>query len=401
MLTGTGATRSGELSRRNVLSLLGAAAGLGLVPGWRGGAGASTGFQAPGSSAKRPTLPRGAIVRTVLKDLPPEAMGPGSTLFHEHIGSARIDPIVVEALNFAKGEGVSCLVNAKAGGGMNNVENLRILSTRTAVHIVACEGYYMQNAYPPELATWSEEQIAEDLVQKANHDGLGAFGEIGQSANSSVLTPGELKVFRAVGKAHLRTNLPIFTHNAYGTGPNVPRDAGLRQLDAFEAVGVRPERVAIGHVCCLDDPKADIIKQLAKRGAFVGFDRLADHHPVDPKAPAAPMGNVQDTSDELRVRMIREFIDAGHVEHLLLADDSTAQPNKLSGEISQLVQDQWLTEAEGKQIKATLYRAMGIGRTVGAFVPKLRAAGVSEATLRTILHDNPLRFLAFEPKTAG
>jgi Phosphotriesterase family len=54
----------------------------------------------------------------------------------------------------------------------------------------------------------------------------------------------------------------------------VPKDAGLRQLDVFESVGVKPQRVAIGHTCCLDDPTADIIKQIAKRGAFVGFDRV-------------------------------------------------------------------------------------------------------------------------------
>jgi phosphotriesterase-related protein len=90
------------------------------------------------------------------------------------------------------------------------------------------------------------------------------------------MTSDERKVFRAVAKAHLRTNLPIFTHNAYGTGANVPRDAGLRQLDLFESAGVNPQRVAIGHMCCVDDPKSEIIKQIAKRGAFVGFDRVTD-----------------------------------------------------------------------------------------------------------------------------
>ena len=101
----------------------------------------------------------------------------------------------------------------------------------------------------------------------------GAFGEIGQTPDAA-MSPEERKVFRAVGKAHLRTNLPIYTHNAYGTGPNVPKDAGLRQLDAFESAGADPRRIAIGHTCCLDDPTADIIKQLGRRGSFVGFDRV-------------------------------------------------------------------------------------------------------------------------------
>jgi phosphotriesterase-related protein len=166
----------------------------------------------------------------------------------------------------------------------------------------------------------------------------------------------ERKVFRAVGRAHLRTNLPIFTHNAYGTGPNVPRDAGLRQLEAFESVGVDPRRVAIGHTCCLDDPKADVISAIAKRGAFVGFDRVT--------------GGL--VPDDRKVVMVLAFLAGGWTDHLLLSADynftarSAARP--------------------------------GYASALTVFVPKLRQAGVDEATIRRITVDNPRRFLAFLPK---
>jgi phosphotriesterase-related protein len=316
-------------------------------------------------------------------------------LFHEHVGANTIDPVLIEEISSAKKAGVSCLVSARAGG-RQNVVNLRTVSMQTGMPIVACTGYYMQSAYPKEILGQSEDQIAEDLVEEARRDGLGAFGEIGQTADSATLTPDELKVFRAVGKAHLRTNLSVFTHTPYGTGTHVPRESGLRQLDAFESVGVRPERVAIGHVCCLDDPGADIMKQIAKRGAYVGFDRIADHHPPDSSGPGA----VKDTSDELRIREILEFLNAGYADRLLLADDATTQARAATGQISQLVKDEWLTEAEGASIKAALNRAIAFGRTLTVFVPKLRAAGVKPETLRTIVHDNPLRFLAFQPKMA-
>ena len=64
----------------------------------------------------------------------------------------------------------------------------------------------------------------------------------------SDFTADERKVFRAVGKAHVKNNLSIFTHNNYGTGPNVPREIALRQLDVYESVGVNPRRIAIGHL---------------------------------------------------------------------------------------------------------------------------------------------------------
>jgi phosphotriesterase-related protein len=226
---------------------------------------------------------------------------------------------------------------------------------------------------------------------------LGAFGEIGQIPNAPDFTPDERKVFRAVGKAHVLANLPVFTHNAYGTGPNVPREAGLRQLDVFESVGVDPRRVAIGHVCCLDDPSADIMKQIAKRGAFVGFDRMEDVHPRRPGAENV----VVDVPDAQRVRMILAFLDAGYVDHLLLSADCTGQPIKFDEEVNQMVADGWLASGDGKKIKAILEDSMGYMRTLSGFVPKLRAAGVNEATLRTILQDNPRRFLAFVPKESA
>jgi phosphotriesterase-related protein len=215
----------------------------------------------------------------------------------------------------------------------------------------------MQRTYPAGIASQSEEQIADQLVEEVNRDGLGAFGEIGQSANGAALTADETKVFRAVGKAHLRTNLPIFTHNAYGNGPNVPREGGLRQLDVLESAGVKPQRVAIGHTCCLDDPKAEIIREIARRGAFVGFDRVTGGFVPDDK----------------KVIMALAFLDAGYAGHLLLCSDFT-----------------------GRRTAAR----PGYGNTLTVFVPKLRAAGVKEETLHAITVDNPRRFLAFAPKQA-
>ena len=118
-----------------------------------------------------------------------------------------------------------------------DLDAIRRVATETDVHVVAAGGYYMQRFYPPEIATTSEDQIAEDLAAEAARDQLGAFGEIGQNSNAAEMTAAELKVFRAVGKAHLSTGLPIFTHNAYGTCEHVRPDAGLTQLDVLESVG--------------------------------------------------------------------------------------------------------------------------------------------------------------------
>ena len=325
------------------------------------------------SGAKTPDFPKRAIIRTLLKDLPPSTLTSGATLFHEHLsidlpyfGPPRTTPLppqatanvdyIVGEIRTAGQEGVACIVDGGHPDMKRNLDYLKKIANSTPVHIVASGGYYMERVYPPELATQSEDQIAEGLVREANANRYGAFGEIGENPNAP-MSDLEHKVFRAIGKAHVHTNLPIFTHNAYGTGPNVPRDAGLHQLDTLESVGVKPQHIAIGHTCCLDDPAAEIIKQIAKRGAFVGFDRVT--------------GGL--VPDDKKVIMVLAFLEAGYANQLLLCSDFTGQRSA---------------------------NRPGYGNTLTVFLPKLRAAGVKEETLHAITVDNPRRFLAFVPKKA-
>jgi phosphotriesterase-related protein len=242
-----------------------------------------------------------------------------------------------------------------------DLDALKRIAAESGVHIVASGGFYMQRNYPADIAAKSADQIADDLARDAKAQRFGAFGEIGQQGG--VLTDDEKKVFMAVAKAQVRTGLPIFTHNAYSgvrvANPPIPMDAALKQLDVLEAAGADVKHVAIGHVCCLDDPKAEIARQLAKRGVFVGFDRVG----INAIIP-----------DEKRVAMILAFLEAGLVDQLLLSSDF----------------------ANGRSLKKN--GGPGIGLTVTAFVPMLAKAGVSDATLRHILVDNPRRFLAVVPK---
>ena len=355
--------RSTRLTRRQAISLLGAGAGLGLFSDATSGATLlAAPWQAP-SGAKRVTFPRGAIIRTILKDLSPEALN-GNILFHEHLdgvysrdsrqlklpppSTADIAPAVAEVTQAMK-DGVICIVDGGHPDMGVNYEHLRQISQQTGLHVVASGGYYWQNTYPAEISTMSEDAIAEGLVKEAAAGRYGAYGEIGDMPGEADFTADERKVYRAVGKAHSKNNLPIFTHNNYGTGPNVPPEIALRQLDVYESVGVNPQRMAIGHLDSLPGKDPSIMKALAKRGAFVGIDRVRG----------------EAKGDEDRVALILGFLEAGYAEHLLLSSDTRRD----------------------------------YGR-VARFVKQLQAAGVSAAMLHTIQVDNPRRFLAFVPKKA-
>jgi phosphotriesterase-related protein len=325
----------------------------------------------------------GPIVRTVLKDLPPEALAGGATLFHEHLSlapdfmpkwialaraqnpQAKAGPppsqappsdrpyfmrdldLMVEEIRAASKEGVACIVDGGHPDMGRDLDFLKQLSMQSGMPIVAGCGYYSQPFYPPEIATMTEEQITRELVRQARTQPIGAFGEIG---SWDEITDLERKVFRAVGKAHLETNLPIFTH----TG--IPGKSAVEQLDILEAAGVKPQRIVIGHLGNLVDPKVELHKAICKRGAFIGFDRQGGQ------------------GDARQVPMVLALIDAGYAANLLFSSDlSTANQIKRNG-------------------------GTGYAKTVTVFVPKLREAGVSDETLHGILVDNPRRFLAFVPK---
>jgi predicted metal-dependent phosphotriesterase family hydrolase len=165
------------------------------------------------------------------------------------------------------------------------------------------------------------------------------------------MTKDERKVFRAIGRAHLATNVPIFTH----TG--IPGKSALEQLDILEDVGVDPKHIVIGHLTNLVDPNTEVHRAICRRGAFVGFDRQGG------------------PNDEPVVPIVMSLIEAGYADHSLFSSDfSNAAMLKRNN------------------------KEMGYAKTLTVFAPKLKKAGVGEQILRQTLNDNPRRFLAFVPK---
>src|SRR5215510_4476340 len=366
---------SQRLTRRQAFKVLGLSAAAAALP--------------RGLFAQAPSFPKGAIIRTILKDYAPEELAGGATLFHEHMqlapdfnakfgaataaaraanglppaparggGGGRAaapgpdimrdpDLMAAEVRTAARDGNIACIVDAGHPDMGRDINFIRQVSMKSGVPIVAGGGFYSQPFYPKEISTLSEDQIVQALIKQADDDVLGVFGEIG---SWDEITADERKVFRAVGRAHVATNIPIFTH----TG--IPGKSALEQLDILEDAGARPEHVVIGHLGNLVDPNVYVHKQICRRGAFVGFDRQG--------------GN----GDAQQVPMVMALIEAGFADHLMFASDfSNAAQLKRNG-------------------------GAGYAKTLTVFVPKLKAAGASDDVLQSIMRDNPRRFLAFVPK---
>jgi phosphotriesterase-related protein len=362
-----------SLNRREALSLLGAGAGLGLIGGWNGAA--SLAAQA-GAVSKMPPTPQGAIIRTILKDLPPSGLGNGSILFHEHMSFnsgffEKMRPanaprpttptppsylenvdLVTEEVKASGKEGVSCIVDGGHPDMGTNYTHLKQIAERSGVHIVGSGGYYLQTTYPPEVTSQSEDQLVDGLVKDAATYRWGAFGEIGSSEQ---MTADERKVFRVMAKTHLRTGIPVFTHTSHAGC----KACALEQLDILEKAGMNLRYLAIGHLSDItDDPQAETHKAIAKRGAFLGFDTV---------------GHRLGQGDSKKLALIMKVLDAGYEDHVLLSADFASEP----------------------EIKAN--GGAGYSSVPMVFVPKLRYAGVKEAVIHKIMVENPKRFLAFIP----
>jgi phosphotriesterase-related protein len=336
-------------------------------------------------------FPKGAVIRTLLRDYAPEELGGGATLFHEHMSlrngfladwvrfagetreanrapnaaapaaparpanaAAPAAPNFMEDFDLmsaemaaAKAEGVSCIVDGGHPDMGRDINFLRKISEKSGMPIVASAGFYSQPFYPKELSSWSEEQVFQAIMQQVNADPIGALGEIG---SWDYITKDERKVFRAIGRVHLATNIPIFTH----TG--IPGKSALQQLDILEDAGVDPKHVVIGHLGNLNDASTEIHRAVIRRGAFVGFDRQGGG------------------GDDPVAAMAMSLIEAGYADNLMFSSDfSSARELKKNG-------------------------GGGYAKTLTIFVPKIKKLGASDEVLRKIMVDNPRRFLAFVPK---
>ena len=357
-----------QLTRRDAMRLMGVGAA-GIVTSCGGDPGPAV---APVAEPIPPPAPQ-PIIRTVLGDVMPDELGDGSIVLHEHLSKQQPFPaqrepgetfapdftadveMMTEEIRLAGADGVSCIVDAGHADMDRNLDALRTISTGSGVSVVACGGYWTQASYPPDIATKSVEQLTDELVEEAQREGFGAYGEIGTSAP---MTDEERKVLTAVARAHVRTGLPIFTHNPY---PGGEPESALRQLDILEAEGVDLDHLVIGHVCCLDQPEAEVAIELAARGASVGFDRV---------------GWLPMLEDTKRAAMIVKIAEAGHADKVLLGSDFFRE----------------------EQLKTN--GGPGYSKSITIMPPLLIEAGLDEATVRGFHTDNPRRWLTHTPVEA-
>lgn len=309
----------------------------------------------------------GARVQTVLGPVDPAELG--WVLPHEHTAIAlwhianrwdywelrRDEPVILEELAAFRAAGGGTVVDLTLDGVGRDPTWLAGLALASGLRIVMGAGWYRGAHYPAEALVdrRSVDALADVIVRDATvgvgETGIraGIIGEIG--TDKPWLSAEEERVHRAAARAACRTGLAITTHAVQST-------VGLAQLDVFEAEGADLSRVVIGHAD--SNPSLDYHLAIAGRGATVEFDFLGmAFTPLERHGEGRIVDN------------LRELLARGHVDRILLSQDV----------------------CHDSQLRR--YGGNGYTYLADTFLPRLRAAGVSDAEIRTITIDNPRRLL--------
>jgi phosphotriesterase-related protein len=288
----------------------------------------------------------------------------GAILPHEHVfvdlrtsdqpGYAEADPAAVIALmapeiERARAAGVTAIVECSTVGVGRRADIDRAVSEAAGFPIVVPTGVYREPWVPDWVHDASEDALHDWMLGELEHEiessGVRA-GWIKLSAGDDGLTATETKILRAAARAAKATGAVIGSHTIKG---RVVRD----ELAILDAVGLGLNRFIWIHTQA--EPDFDIHLEVARRGAWIEYDAIGS----------------DDFDDTFFVARVQRVLDAGLGDHLLLSQDrgmyDPAQPG-------------------GGTPRPYTHLAE-------QFLPRLRAAGVDDATIQRLTETNP--FAAF------
>lgn len=288
---------------------------------------------------------------------------------HEHIfvdlrtgeppGFAQAAPADVIAtmqpeIERAQAAGVTALVECTPVGVGRRVDLVKAVSEAAGFPVVVATGIYREPWIPQWAHDASEDALYEwmlgELQGTITDHGIDSDVQaawIKLSAGDDGLTATETRILRAAARAGRDTGAVIGSHTIRG---RVVRD----QLDIIAAQGYTPSRFIWIHAQA--EPNFNLNLAMAQRGAWIEYDWIGQTGRLD---------------DAFYIDRILRLIAAGFADQILLSHDRG-----------------WYDPGDPD------YTPKPFTYLSEVFLPKLRAAGVDEALIRRITHENPFRAFA-------
>jgi phosphotriesterase-related protein len=269
---------------------------------------------------------------------------------------------IKEALLF-KAAGGNTIVDVTMSKDLGrNPRGLADVARQTGLNIIMGTGYFEESYHPPEVATLTEQQMTDGLIQDitvgVDDSGIkaGVIGEIGCSAP---LTQNERKVLRCCAAAQRQTGVAISIH------PGPTDEVALEISRVLKEAGADLGRVIIGHMDILN-MSSTTCRKLMDAGCNIAFDNFG-HEGVS-KIPH--IARYFSTSDMNTIADIINLIKDGYLSQILISHDA-ATKERLTG-----------------------YGGTGYAHILRDVVPVMRTKGFSDAQIQALLLENPKRIIS-------
>lgn len=262
--------------------------------------------------------------------------------------AADVVALMAPEIERIKALGITALVECTTGGVGRRADFDLAVSQATAFPIVVPTGNYREPWIPAWVRDASEAELeawmVRELTERFDEADYKA-GWIKLSAGDEGITPLEAKVLRAAVRAAITTGAVIGSHTIKGR-------VVMDQLDIIEAEGGDASRFISIHTQAEKDFGLNLA--VAERGAWIEYD------------------NIGWVDDGELLPLILKVLEAGRGGQLLLSHDMG-----------------WYDPALPGGGTPRPYTALS-----ESLLPKLRAAGVSEADITGLTHDNPFEAFA-------
>jgi predicted metal-dependent phosphotriesterase family hydrolase len=291
---------------------------------------------------------------------------------HEHLFiaegiPAQINPALriddyektIQELLLYKQVGGKAIVDAQPLGCGRMATLLLEASRESGIHIIASTGFHKLAFYSNNhwIRSFDESKLTEIFIQELT---VGMFdhtddaepvttsnakaGIIKTAMDEERMNDAEKKWFRAAAKAAIETGAPIMCHIESS-------EQAVEIVRFYQHLGVNNEQIIICHLDRKLD-RIDVHKQLAEQGIYLEYDTI---------------GRFKYHSDEEEAHFIKQMVDCGFEDSILLGLDTTRERLKSYG------------------------AAVGLDHLSIRFIPLLRNLGISEIAIHKIMIDNPAK----------
>lgn len=304
------------------------------------------------------------MINTVTGPVEPDDLG--IVLMHEHVvtrspGVAEAFPDTyprqavadrcVSVLSRLRSEcGVRTLVDHTTIELGRDAQLLKEISSRSGVRIIASTGVwaqpatYYQHRSPEHSASLFTREIEAGIYGAGAKAGIVKCG-----IDDEGLTPVVERTIRAAALTHLATGVPVTVHTSCNN------KSGILAARILQGEHVDMRKVIIGHVGDTED--FGYLRELLDTGAWLGMDRF---------------GIEDRLADDKRVRVVSQLCAEGYASRLLLSHDASCWSGRIAESYKKSVRPNW-----------------HYWRLFEYVIPELRAHGIGQAEIDTMLRVNP------------